>query len=1641
MARRLMSRAAASVAGRSLTVVLSAFALPLWAATAGTGAVAVDASAAGSGETWLSGEPPKGVPGHLKDVALGGPMSVRGDGARAQCLGDKDIDGAGVTNTDILCSPAYEDRRTASIYLAGEFGCSEGGTISAIRYYISNPPGVPLSDFTIRMRHTTASTYTTPACFDNAGWTTVYRAATTFASTGWATLTFSTPFVYDGVSNLEVSVSFNNSERAGGGYVWSFWGNNRSLWAASNSAHGDPLNWTCGTGNPTVSRTGFVPRAQFVFAASPQGACCVNNVCVATVPEAECALLGGTWFDGQDCASFVCPPWNDECQAVSPVTLTPGVPVQFTGTNLGATAQCAFWPESEVWHAVTLPPTYPGYIVTAAYCGSANLLGEGGPFQTVSARWAIGCPCTGTTVPGVVVGSTCADGNLEVRWTCLSPGTYYLPVFLDLPPAPTAAGNYVVTVECVGTYCESRAAESGNSTIEAVRFANIDHDTSGVCDTYDDFTALVGEVRRAESYPIEVVLGDCSPAACNPRWCKVFIDWNGDLDFTDPGEQVLSQGASANPCTATLTGSVVVPLDAALGVTRMRVVCLEGGSDLSTVACGVYSYGATEDYSINILPALPRGACCVGTSCYEGMTEGDCISAAGGVYKGDGSGCTPNPCYGACCQPTGACQEGTEAECAAAGGSYQGDATRCGPGNPCPQPGACCYPGNQCIMSSVVAPGDCGPGGTYWGDGTVCTPSPCPPANDVCEEAIVIGSLPFTDMANVYLATHDENVNPTCDASTCGPYAAWGVWYEYTPSVYCDLTVAASGANVIVSVWTGEDCGHLVQVGCYPGGVSFRVSMGVRYWICVSHFSCAAPPEGAVTTTVTCTPVPPPPNDLCTNANVIATVPYEDLGVEYRYATNDTNIDPDCDDAACPGAFRGVWYEYTPATACDATVTVSGDGVALSVWTGPDCEHLTQFRCFRAQSTCRFRLAGGVRYYMCVSRYLCGEPSHAIDFRFDAEPAPPCVPDFSVTAPGEWSSTTAGAGNDCSLAPSPDHLYEVAIPTSGTWVFETCTSTFDTVLFLGTLCCSDDVASNDDLCSGPNEYGSRIRRTLEAGTYYVAVEGYASYSAGSYTLKVYPACQVTCPPDALIEPEPCGADVNGGCHSPIFQCTPIQPGQTWCGTAWAHYGRDSDWYRLELTYPAEVRWTVTSEFPSQNLIVSGECGALTLEASAYGGDCLPVTAARILPPGTYYLFVAVGGWAAGEYVGFVCGDASDYVATLVCIPQTGACCLPEPLRCEVLSEGDCAAAGGLFAGVGVPCVPSDCNENGSPDQCEIAFGSAADCNRNQTPDGCDIASGFSPDCQDDGVPDECQLQRGTRANLIADASFEAGTPNPFWTEYSMQFGTPLCTTAACGSGGGTAYPRTGLWWAWFGGYAGGYEVGYLEQTVTIPAAGQAILKFWLWNGASGPATDCFRVKLDGDTLLTVHAGDPQYAGGYVEVQLDVLTYANGGPHVLRFEAETAGGTVSSFSLDDVTLETSGTPANDCNANGIPDECDIQAAFGGHCQEPTYPPCDTDYNENGIPDHCELCGDLNGDGNVDVLDYWVVLEGFGRCAPDPRFLAAAPIDVNGNNCIDLTDYRAWVLCYKMANGRTFVPPPLTRARALIAPPANPKAATE
>lgn len=138
----------------------------------------------------------------------------------------------------------YHDARSQSIYTPAEVG--PAGRLTSLALDVSKLPGQVLKDFTLRLKHTSRASYSaSDLSWEGDGWVTVYSGNVTLSSLGWNTFTFTTPFDYDGTTNLMVDVSFNNNDYSSDGTVRSSITTlNRTLSYRTDSAYGAPVSWT-----------------------------------------------------------------------------------------------------------------------------------------------------------------------------------------------------------------------------------------------------------------------------------------------------------------------------------------------------------------------------------------------------------------------------------------------------------------------------------------------------------------------------------------------------------------------------------------------------------------------------------------------------------------------------------------------------------------------------------------------------------------------------------------------------------------------------------------------------------------------------------------------------------------------------------------------------------------------------------------------------------------------------------------------------------------------------------------------------------------------------------------------------------------------------------------------------------------------------------------------------------------------------------------------------------------------------------------------------------------------------------------------------------------------------------------------------
>lgn len=82
----------------------------------------------------------------------------------------------------------------------------------------------------------------------------------------------------------------------------------------------------------------------------------------------------------------------------------------------------------------------------------------------------------------------------------------------------------------------------------------------------------------------------------------MWIDWNGDRNFTNDGERIAVFGEFEGTNNGPYSISVHVPADAALDVVRMRAATVDSwGVDLSVFEpCGSVRYGTVKDFDVEI---------------------------------------------------------------------------------------------------------------------------------------------------------------------------------------------------------------------------------------------------------------------------------------------------------------------------------------------------------------------------------------------------------------------------------------------------------------------------------------------------------------------------------------------------------------------------------------------------------------------------------------------------------------------------------------------------------------------------------------------------------------------------------------------------------------------------------------------------------------------------------------------------------------------------------------------------------------------------------------------------------------------------------------------------------------------------------
>ncbi|HCB61071.1 MAG: hypothetical protein A2W93_07145 [Bacteroidetes bacterium GWF2_43_63] len=213
---------------------------------------------------------------------------------------------------------------------------------------------------------------------------------------------------------------------------------------------------------------------------------------------------------------------------------------------------------------------------------------------------------TGTILPGDTgLYTFTTDANLFAFASYVFKA--YPTITGDIYPTNDTAYKTVTNGELI--YCTSTATSTIDEDIFNVTIGSLNN-TSPAPHTmmYTDYTTTVAApfLAHGVTYPMSVTIGD-DASSYYDGFVEAYIDFNHDAIFSDPEEIVFST-SYVDAMDTTITRNVTIPLTAFTGKVGMRVVCREGGTAVTVVPCGTYSYGETEDYFVILAPQIPFDA-------------------------------------------------------------------------------------------------------------------------------------------------------------------------------------------------------------------------------------------------------------------------------------------------------------------------------------------------------------------------------------------------------------------------------------------------------------------------------------------------------------------------------------------------------------------------------------------------------------------------------------------------------------------------------------------------------------------------------------------------------------------------------------------------------------------------------------------------------------------------------------------------------------------------------------------------------------------------------------------------------------------------------------------------------------------------
>jgi hypothetical protein len=173
---------------------------------------------------------------------------------------------------------------------------------------------------------------------------------------------------------------------------------------------------------------------------------------------------------------------------------------------------------------------------------------------------------------------------------------------VDSPINGTIISSCSFDVILNDTYCIPSMPVVEPITVVNIADINNSSDVNSVLE-YEDFTSIIGNITQGEIYP---TIFEGFTGGDFTDYFTAFADWNQDGDFSDISERYelgsITNSTGIDGIQA--TGNLLVPIDALLGITTLRIMKTYDSYNSSYCDGGNTVFGQAEDYKITVNPNL-----------------------------------------------------------------------------------------------------------------------------------------------------------------------------------------------------------------------------------------------------------------------------------------------------------------------------------------------------------------------------------------------------------------------------------------------------------------------------------------------------------------------------------------------------------------------------------------------------------------------------------------------------------------------------------------------------------------------------------------------------------------------------------------------------------------------------------------------------------------------------------------------------------------------------------------------------------------------------------------------------------------------------------------------------------------------------